>query len=247
MLRKTVVTVQWYDNVCVWVCVSQSAWTEAGRSLEHSHGNMVLQHAYPLFPNKIWMHKRKKMLSLSPLSGCLQPRTLSQGFAAVFRTWLQYHHVPQSVSVITVECRLLWCRLAAVTGFGMGACRGSMQRLDKLWLGSVWNSVTVLLRLLSDNSRGVIIPFFSQVGVAFLCFATHQGSRVKVSPGAGRDSLSGTRTLHWSRWLLPSLDLNSSWWIEGLSSCCFVPEMTETRIEIVCYCHTSHREINTFR
>lgn len=122
---ERVITVQslWQ---CVCACVP--VWTEAGRSLEHSRGNMVFQHAYPPFPNKIWMHKRKKKkLSLSPLSGCQQPRTLSPGFAAVFLTWLQHHHAPQSVSVITVECRLLWRRLAAVTGFGMGACRESME------------------------------------------------------------------------------------------------------------------------
>lgn len=32
-----------------------------------------------------------------------------------------------SVSVITVECRLLWRRLAELTGFGRGTCRGSMR------------------------------------------------------------------------------------------------------------------------
>lgn len=29
--------------------------------------------------------------------------------------------------MITVECRLLWRELALLTGFGTGACRGSMR------------------------------------------------------------------------------------------------------------------------
>lgn len=66
-------------------------------------------------------------------AGSLHPHALVPGFAAAFflvfiyffKPWLWHPHTPPSVSVITVECRLLWCRLVALTGFGMGACRES--------------------------------------------------------------------------------------------------------------------------
>lgn len=60
----------------------------------------------------------------------LHPHALAPGFAALFFILTPSH---ASVSAITVECRLLWRRPVALTGFGMGACRGRARgRLDKL-------------------------------------------------------------------------------------------------------------------
>lgn len=137
MLWMTVLAVQYSSMSVCWCCVCLSLFgslplcfsLRAGRSLEHSHSNMALQNACPPFPNKIWMHKRKKS-SLTPLrvsAASLQPCALSPGFAAVFLWLLRRPHTPQSVSVITVECRLFWRRLTALTGFGVGACQGSMR------------------------------------------------------------------------------------------------------------------------
>lgn len=60
---------------------------------------------------------------LSPLSVCQQPPSILM--LCFFKSWLQLRHAPQSVGVITVECRLLWRGLAPLTGFGTAACRAS--------------------------------------------------------------------------------------------------------------------------
>lgn len=132
----SLLTVACYNSVLMPVCVPVGLAPclcfplRASRSLERSHSNMVLQNAYPPSPNMIWTHKRKWCSaslppSPSPLrvsAAALQPRALSPGFAAVF-----FLRRPQWARVITVECRLLWRGLALLTGFGTGACRGSMR------------------------------------------------------------------------------------------------------------------------
>lgn len=52
---------------------------------------------------------------------------------------------PESVGVITVGCRLLWCRLLALTGFGMGVEGEARGCLDNWWLGSVWDGLTGII------------------------------------------------------------------------------------------------------
>ncbi len=130
-----------YSSMTVCLCVSASLWLgftlRAGKNLECSHSNMF-QNAYPPFPNKIWMHKRKRKkalllffppsplwMSAAPSSLVLCHQDLLQFFFFLSLLWRP--HTPQTARVITVECGLLWPGLAALTGFGMGACRGSMR------------------------------------------------------------------------------------------------------------------------
>lgn len=124
-----------HDSVCVHVCVPLF-FERAGRRLKHSHGDVDApkcistlsqpdlnsqkgeERVFPLpFPPSLGV--------IGILPACCS--ALSLGFTAVFPALLWRPDWAQPATVITAECRLLWRRLLAVTGFGRVACRGNMR------------------------------------------------------------------------------------------------------------------------
>lgn len=91
---------------------------------------MALQNAHPSFPRMDWKHKKEN--ALPPHSECLNfPSILSvTRICCHFSLSFAPPHLPmlQSVSAITMLCRLLWHRLGQLTGFGSCEGRKRMSR-----------------------------------------------------------------------------------------------------------------------
>lgn len=110
-----------WDFFCFFVLFSSSwlveAWITA-TAIWHSTMHIFL------FQERFGTTKEK--CSPSPVwvsAALLHPRALSQGFAVViFLSCLPHPRTLQSVSAITVECRLLWQRQGLLTGFGLCVC-----------------------------------------------------------------------------------------------------------------------------
>lgn len=176
---------------CVHVCVCPSLFgslplcffLRAGRSLEGGHSNVSLQKCISSFLQIRFECTKEKPSpslpsSLTPVSS-LPPASCSvtkiKSLLLVFLSLLRRPRTPLSVGVITAECRLLWRRLPALTGFGMGTSRGNMRtsRLSVTRQRVKQCDRYYSVYPFSNDSLDVTIPFFCQVGDALFVLATH--------------------------------------------------------------------------